>query len=122
MMTLGLTFGRSLRRLPGRGGARVWVLACGLALASSGCGKKSEPGGAAPPAPATQAVSAAAAPAAQPDLDAITRQLRRWIVRNQRPPRDFEDFAATANFPIPPPPEGKKYAINSQMHVVLVNR
>jgi hypothetical protein len=37
-------------------------------------------------------------------------------------PPDFEDFAATANFPIPPPPEGKRYAINSQMHVILVNR
>lgn len=121
-MTMGLAFGRSLRRLPGRSGVRVWVLACGLALASSSCGKKSESSSAAPSAPATQAVSAATAPAAQPDLDAITRQLRRWIVRNQRPPKDFDDFAATANVPIPPPPEGKKYAINSQMHVVLVNR
>jgi len=104
------------------GGLCAVLLAGALAGVATGCGKKSASNNVTPSTPATQAVNAAAAPAAQPDLDAITRQLRRWIVRNQRPPRDFEDFAATANFPIPPPPEGKKYAINSQMHVILVNR
>src|SRR5260370_23794211 len=54
-----------------------------------------------------------------PDLN---RELRKWIVRNQRPPKNFEDFAATAGIQIPPPPTGKRYAIDKTMHVILVAR
>ena len=46
----------------------------------------------------------------------------RWLIANKRRPKDFEDFAATAGVPIPPPPAGKKYAIGKDMHIVLVNR
>ena len=67
---------------------------------------------AAPPAPAS--------PTAEPvNLD---RELRKWILRNRRPPKNFEDFAATSGVEIPPPPAGKKYVVDKTMHVVLANR
>jgi hypothetical protein len=37
-------------------------------------------------------------------------------------PKNFEEFAASANVPIPPPPPGKKYVIDSLMHVSLTDR
>ena len=96
-------------------------LALGMLLAVAGCGKEDKP---ASVTPATQPTNIAAAPVADPgpDLGQITRDLRRWILRNQRPPKNFEDFASSANVQIPPPPPGKKYAIDKQMHVILVNR
>jgi hypothetical protein len=56
------------------------------------------------------------------DLEQLSRELRKWIVRNRRPPKSFEEFAASANVQIPQPPPGKKYAVSKTMHVVLVNR
>ena len=56
------------------------------------------------------------------DQAELNRELRKWLLRNRRPPRDFEDFAATAGIQIAPPPDGKKYAIDKTMHVVLVKR
>ena len=89
--------------------------------ASAGCGKRQPPP--APPTAATNAVPAAATPAPETvDLTQMTRDLRRWIVRNQRPPKDYAEFAATAGNPYPAPPAGKKFAIDKSMHVVLVNR
>ena len=66
-------------------------------------------------APATQSNG-------QPDLAELDRSLLRWIMSNRRPPKNFEDFAATAGVPIPPPPPGKKYIIASDMHIKLVNQ
>jgi len=43
-------------------------------------------------------------------------------VRNRRPPKNFEDFAATSGVEIPPPPDGKRYAIDKTMHIILVKR
>lgn len=88
--------------------------------ASAGCGKRPAPP---PPAPATNAVAAATMPAPETaDLTQMTRDLRRWIVRNQRPPKNYDEFAATAGSQYPPPPAGKKFAIDKSMHVILVNR
>jgi hypothetical protein len=70
---------------------------------------------------ATQVTAAPAAPAA-PDLSAVNRAVRSWILANRRPPRNFEDFAATAGVTIPPAPPGKKYVLGSDMHVQLVNQ
>ncbi len=84
------------------------VLAAGVVFVAGGCGKEKA------------AATASAQP--DPDLQDVNRQLRRWILKNQRPPENFEDFAATAGMQIPPPPAGKKYAIDKHMHVVLVNR
>jgi len=52
----------------------------------------------------------------------LDRELRKWILRNRRPPKNFEDFAATSGVEIPPPPGGKKYVVDKTMHVVLANR
>jgi hypothetical protein len=61
-------------------------------------------------------------PDGQTDLKALNRCLIRWLIANKRRPNNFEDFAATAGVPIPPPPAGKQYAIGKDMHIVLVNR
>jgi len=55
-------------------------------------------------------------------LGELTRQVRRYIVRNKTTPSNFDDFAAAAHLQVPPPPPGKKYAINAKWKVVLVNR
>ena len=113
------------------------TIMCGLALLLTGCGRKTD----APPPPqpeahapvpvAVSAVSNSTPPAALPlppaaNLDAelaqLTRELRKWIVRHQRPPSSFEEFTANAPFQVPAPPAGKKFAISKQMRVVVVNR
>jgi hypothetical protein len=104
------------------------------ALLSSGCKKATvaEPASAAAEiqpaadqAPISNTVVTAAPavtqPAAGADLGELNRGMIRWIVANRRRPNNFEDFAATANMAIPPPPTGKKYVIDSTMHIQLVN-
>jgi hypothetical protein len=59
---------------------------------------------------------------AAPDLKQLNRALRAWVLRNQRRPKSFAEFAATANIQIPPPPAGKKYALGQHMHILLVNQ
>jgi hypothetical protein len=73
------------------------------------------------PAPGT-APAVVAAPNGEPDLGELNRNLIRWIVRNQRRPANFEDFAATAGVVIPPAPAGKKYVIAKNMHIQLVRQ
>ena len=63
-----------------------------------------------------------AQPDGQTDIHALNRCLVRWLIANKRRPKDFEDFAATAGVPIPPPPAGKRYVIGKDMHIMLVNR
>lgn len=57
-----------------------------------------------------------------PNLEQLTHELHQWIGKKQRLPKNFEEFAADNASRIPPPPEGKKYAINSKWRVVLVDR
>ena len=114
-------------------------LALGLAfiLGACGCGKKATQEVAPQPAPATPTQTPAQQPTPQqsqpamqpaapannePDLAELNRNLIRWVVRNKRRPASFEEFAATAGAPIPPPPAGKKYVIAANMHVQLVNQ
>jgi hypothetical protein len=103
-----------------------------VVLGTNGCGKKTVPQAAPPAAPVAEAPAQPAwqaqsptQPAVQkngePDLANINRTLIRWIIRNKRRPASFEDFAATADTPIPPAPAGKKYIIAANMHVQLVN-
>lgn len=113
------------------------TIMCGLALLLTGCGRKTD----APPAPQSEAHAPVPAavdavsnslprealalpPGANLDaeLDQLTRELRKWIVRHQRPPNSFEEFTASAPFQVPAAPAGKKFAISKQMRVVVVNR
>ena len=96
-------------------------LGCALAALLAACSKSGKTETAPAPDTATQSVTTVTAtPSVEPDLSELNRELRRWMVRNQRPPKNFEDFAATANVQISPPPPGKKYVIDRQMHVILV--
>jgi hypothetical protein len=59
------------------------------------------------------------------DVDATLHQLsvelRKYVVRTHNVPRDFDDFIAKARVQAPPPPAGKKYAIQGQV-IVLVKQ
>ena len=129
----------SVRRGKTGTGRRTLILFLGTVLALNGCGKKPAPSAAVLPAADTNSQPAQANPApaapqvkqpvttlVQPDgavdLPELQRCVIRWIVANRRRPASFEDFAATAGVPIPPPPAGKKYILTRDMHVQLVNR
>lgn len=138
-------FARCARRQLAQAVVVCLALVLGAAIIAAGCGKKSEKpsSSAAPPLQTTQdtpqpaapgpavnsqsvpvapAATAAGATNAAPDLPELRRALARWLVRNRRPPANFEDFAATAGVVIPPPPPGKKYFLTKDMHIELVDR
>jgi hypothetical protein len=124
-----------MKQLPACG-----VLILGLILCLSGCGGHKSADNTSTPAQTNETAAAAAenqtpvntqssTPAAatvqanaEPDLPELNRAVRRWLMANRRRPASFEDFAATAGVPIPPPPAGKKYFLSSDMHVQLVPR
>lgn len=106
---------------------------------AAGCGKKNQssetpapppPVAAAQPAPATppptvansEPVAAASPTNGLPDLHPLNRALLDWIYQNNRRPASFEEFAASANIQIPPPPPGKKYIVDSRGIIILINR
>jgi hypothetical protein len=99
----------------------------------TGCGKKE----ASNPAPAVTEQNTAPGPApapAQPtvvpapddgNMDALLAQLTRELHRTmigRRINRNFEEFVALRNLQVPPPPAGKKYAINERWKVILVDK
>jgi hypothetical protein len=134
------TIDRPNDRSPSHGMAGLGLAAIVVAgLFSTGCHKSKPPAvqtavdqntnqAAANSTPAFQKSSpanpatVAAQPAAGPDLRELDRGLIRWIVGNRRRPANFEEFAATANITIPPPPAGKKYVFDHTMHIQLVDR
>lgn len=66
-----------------------------------------------PPSPAMNS-------AGTPDFAEMNREVRRWVLSNRRKPKNFEEIAASAGARFPPPPPGKKYALDNGMHVILV--
>ena len=56
------------------------------------------------------------------DLAEINRELKRWMVANQKVPSSFEDFVAKSKVTIPPAPVGKKYVLSKEMRVMLMDR
>lgn len=54
-------------------------------------------------------------------LQVLNRVLLGWEIKNHRRPQSFEEFAGTANYQIPDPPPGKKYAFSPKGFIVLVN-
>ncbi len=136
-------FGRRAGWLPNAG-----ILCLLLVLvASSGCKKSdSTPASVAPSqgsnstATADAATPTADAPTATPppvsvslstqssstnsgltQLQSLNRVLLGWKMKYHRRPQTFEEFASTANFQIPDPPAGQKYAISQKGFIVLVN-
>lgn len=100
----------------------------------AGCGKK-EASTPAPPPVAEQNTAPGPAPTpAQPvvvpapddgNMDAtlaqLTRELHRTMI-GRRLNRNFEEFVALRNLQVPPPPSGKKYAIDERWKVILVDK
>ncbi|MGH7943328.1 MAG: hypothetical protein ACREFR_19895 [Limisphaerales bacterium] len=73
------------------------------------------------PAPHPQSATTAAPNSSQQSLQVLNQALMRWMIKNRRHPRSFEEFASTANIQIPAPPPGKKYALNGRGFIVLVD-
>jgi hypothetical protein len=114
----------------------LWVaILCGSGLLGAGCHKEAGNSAAAatnqaqaegPAAGAPARTGGGGVPVAAPvpvkNVSELDRALSSWVARNRRAPRSFEEFAATAGVNIPPPPDGKQYAIDKTGHVVLVKR
>lgn len=114
-------FSGSVRFTRAHRSAKRFVLFLAILAFSAGCSHKNEQ-----PAPSPQQTNSSisntnAAATAEPDLAELNRAMRRWLIANRRPPKNFGEFAATAGVPIPPPPAGKKYIIAPNMHVELVD-
>ena len=108
------------------GATLLWSIGCGKKAVDTGTPAATQ--AAAQPAetqgPASAVQPAQAATAQEPNAEPLdlNRELRKWILRNRRPPKNFEDFATTSGIEIPPPPDGKRYVIDKTMHVILVKR
>jgi hypothetical protein len=121
----------------------IAFLGCSLALAimgTAGCSKPPPSAAASPStnatgeasvAPPTHGPGAAAVPAladavadsgdVNATLASLSQELRKYVVRTRSVPKDFDEFAAKSHLQAPPPPAGKKYAIQNQA-VVLVKQ
>ena len=47
-------------------------------------------------------------------LNRLSLELRKYVVGTRSVPKNFEDFIAKSHVQAPPPPAGKKYAIQNQ--------
>ena len=98
----------------------IWFctsLVAAIAICVVGCKKKEEPAPPSTQAEAAPKVANATTPAGE-QVD-LNREVRRWILANRRPPKNFEEFASSSGVNIPPPPTGKKYVLDKSMHVTL---
>jgi len=110
----------------------------GIATLAAGCNRQSEdatPDAVSRP-PDQGSLGAPVAPAevqrqtlevprdATPDavLDELNRELRRWLIRNQRRPASFEEFVSTSQMQVPAAPPGKKYTLSKETRIVLVDQ
>jgi len=73
-----------------------------------------------PPPPPPPAV-AQSSDANLPILQQLNRAMFRFQMANHRSPASVEELAAAAGIQLPPPPPGKKYAINGRKMVVLMD-
>ena len=73
-------------------------------------------------APKSVAIAPVVTPSGEPDMGELNRCLLRWVLGHRKKPDTFEEFAASANVPIPPAPAGKKYVIDKSMHIVLAKK
>lgn len=106
-------------------GAGVFVAGCGKSGSDSGSRGTNDirRDTHEPPSPKVAAGNPLVTPTGEPDLAELNRCLLRWMVGNRRQPATFEEFAASANMTIPPPPEGMKYSIDKKTkRIVLVKR
>ena len=83
--------------------------------------------GAQPDSPAAPVVSENAAavpdqkPDELPDYNTIANAVNSYLVKYQRPPKDFEELVAKGFLKKPPPPPpGKKYVLNQRFSTLTV--
>jgi hypothetical protein len=91
-----------------RPGCALAGLAC-AALLLAGCGRH----------------TGAAAEVDNPEVNATLAQLTQELhhtMAGRKINRDFDEFVSLRHLEVPPPPAGKKYAINENWKVVLVNQ
>ena len=77
-----------------------------------------------PPArmqPSVPSVSVNTNSAGLTQIQMLNRAMLGWKIKNHRLPRTFEEFANSAGFQIPAPPAGKKYALDKNGFIILVN-
>jgi hypothetical protein len=111
------------------------IISC--ALFSGGCSKPeslsqsvdtNQDQSASTPPPIYTPPAGAPAPvvAAGPDGGADLRQLNHiyigWIVQNRRRAKSFDDFVSSSGTQVPPAPAGKKYIIDHNGFIALVNQ
>jgi len=89
--------------------ARITACAVSVALVLSGCGRN---GGQA---------AKDLDPQVNATLDRLTQELHHAMV-GRKINRDFDEFVAVNRVEVPPPPVGKKYAINDKWKVILVDK
>lgn len=82
------------------------ILAC-LSVFLSGCGKND----------AMKDLD----PQVSANLAQLTRELHHTMM-GRKLNRDFAEFVSLSHLEVPPPPAGKKYAIDEKWKVVLVNQ
>ena len=108
--------------------ARGLAIVAGMAVLVMGCSKaKSPPGEVSVPAATASTNTASAASAnpntnGQPDLRTLNRQFILYEMQNHAHFATLEEYMAAANVQFPPPPTGKKYAIDKRGYIVLVNQ
>jgi hypothetical protein len=73
------------------------------------------------PIPGSQPVAATDPDDSQKMLQGLNRALVGWTMQNHRHPKTFEEFADSADFQIPAPPAGKKYALSARGFIILVS-
>lgn len=73
------------------------------------------------PTPPHASSSLEGSPNGPTQLQSLNRALLGWKRQNHRQPKSFEEFASTVGFQIPAPPAGKKYSLNANGFIVLVN-
>jgi hypothetical protein len=88
------------------------------AVADSAPPSPREPG---PMAPPPTAVVVPDSGDVNATLNQLSLELRCYVVRTRSAPKNFDEFAAKSHLQAPPPPPGKKYAIQDQS-VVLGKR
>jgi len=88
-------------------------------LLLAGCGKKdaaTTPGSMATQGGSVQEVQDGV------DLAQISRDYRRWVVRNRAVASSFEDYVAKSKATVPPPPPGKKFALGKDNRIILISQ
>ena len=87
----------------------VAVALFALAISLNGCKKQAGGDG------------ASGDPQVSATLAQLTRELHHAMM-GRKLSRDFDEFVALSHVEVPPPPPGKKYAINEKWKVVLVDQ